>query len=86
MDEQTVKNRTFKDLKPLTFPRSIHIPSQTFVVPDQSGTSSLAAAIPLRRHDNQPERRKAHCFIQHPPYDLATSNLHALRALQLSQS
>ncbi|KAJ5989132.1 hypothetical protein N7481_004342 [Penicillium waksmanii] len=33
------------------------------VLPGPSGISSLAAAIPLRRHDNQPEGRKAHRFI-----------------------
>lgn len=30
------------------------------MLPRISGTISLAAAIPLRRHDDQPERRKAH--------------------------
>ncbi|KAJ5750015.1 hypothetical protein N7533_007043 [Penicillium manginii] len=33
------------------------------MLPYPSGISSLAAAIPLRRHDNQPEGRKAHRFI-----------------------
>ncbi|KAJ5489822.1 hypothetical protein N7453_010647 [Penicillium expansum] len=39
--------------------------------PDDSGNSSLAAAIPLRRHDNQPEGWKAHHSIHSLAFDLS---------------
>lgn len=45
-------------------------------MPDLQGTNSLAAAIPLRRHDNQPERRKVRRFIHHSTKDHAPSTIH----------
>jgi hypothetical protein len=51
--------------------------------PDGSGISSLAAAIPLRRHDSQPEGWKAHHSIHSFAFDLSTSYLGAQLSLDI---